>query len=90
MRKIKIDEKKWKSIIVGIVVFVVVFIGLTIYQQTSNKAQGDVVITSDEIETVDEEIPIWILNKSNDKCSYVMVQSFLLRIAPPSRIMSIM
>jgi len=61
MRKIKIDEKKWKPIIVGIVVFIIVFIGLTIYQQTSEKAQGDVVIINDKIDTVDEEIPVDIV-----------------------------
>ena len=54
----KFDERKWKPIIVGIVVFFVVFIGLTLYQQTAEKAQGDVILTGEEIDSVDEEMPV--------------------------------
>jgi len=39
------DEKKWKPIIVGIIVFVIVFVGLTLYQQAAGKTQGDVILT---------------------------------------------
>jgi len=44
----RFDEKKWKPIIVGIIVFVVVFVGLTLYQQASGKAQGDMIVTGDD------------------------------------------
>jgi len=42
------DEKKWKPIIVGIIVFIVVFVGLTLYQQASGKAHGDMIVTGEE------------------------------------------
>ena len=44
----KFDNRKLKSIIVGIIVFIVVFTGLTLYQQTSENAIGDIIMTVDE------------------------------------------
>ena len=49
------DEKKWKPIIVGIIVFIIVFVGLTLYQQAAGKAQGDVIITDDEAAILTDE-----------------------------------
>ena len=49
----KFDEKKWKPVIVGMIVFVIVFIGLTAYQQSSGKAQGDMIVTNGE-DIIDE------------------------------------
>jgi len=55
MRKEKYEEKKWKPIIVGIVVFIVVFIGLTLYQQSSNINENDMILTENEATQESEE-----------------------------------
>ena len=73
MRKIIIDEKKWKPIIVGIVVFFAVFAGLTLYQQSAGKTQGDVILTGEEIDSVDEEMPV----ESDDRTEVVIEPSVI-------------
>ena len=40
------DDSKRKSFIVSVVVFIVVFVGLTLYQQSKEKAVGDVIVTN--------------------------------------------
>jgi len=46
LRETFLDERKRKPFLVGLIVFIIVFIGLTIYQQTI-KEQGDVIISGD-------------------------------------------
>jgi len=41
-------EQKWKPVIIGVVVFVVVFVGLTLYQQAAEKERGDVILVGGE------------------------------------------
>lgn len=49
------DERKWKPVIVGIIVFIVVFIGLTLYQRAAGNAEGDMIVTvENEIDSTDE------------------------------------
>jgi len=42
-------EQKWKPVIIGVVVFVVVFVGLTLYQQAAERERGDVIVIGGEI-----------------------------------------
>ena len=39
------DERRRKSFLVGVVVFIIVFVGTTLYQHNAEKARGDVIIT---------------------------------------------
>ena len=42
-------EQKWKPVIIGVVVFVVVFVGLTLYQQAAERERGDVIVIGGEV-----------------------------------------
>ena len=48
MRNKRFDERKWKPFIVGVIVFAVVFFGLVLYQQASERTKGDVIVTGGE------------------------------------------
>ena len=50
----KFDEKKWKPIIVGTIVFIVVFAGLTAYQKTAEKNHEDEIVRDEITESIDE------------------------------------
>jgi len=48
------DERKWKPIIVGAIVFAIVFAGLTLYQQVTGKDRGDVILKNAGNEAAEE------------------------------------
>jgi len=54
--KPKFDEKKWKPIIVGVIVFIVVFAGLTAYQKSVTENRGDKIVR-EGIPESNEELP---------------------------------
>ena len=43
----KFDSRKWKPIVVGVIVFAVVFTGLTAYQKATEKDSGDIILTGE-------------------------------------------
>ena len=45
-QKVAHDEKERKAFLVGVVVFLIVFVGLTIYGREAGKRQGDVILTN--------------------------------------------
>ena len=51
LRELFLDEHRRKALLVGIAVFVIVFVGLTLYQHALDKRQGDVIVTNGAGET---------------------------------------
>ena len=59
------DESRRKHFLVSVVVFFVVFIGLTLYQHNKEKAAGDVILISGADEAVSEEENNAVIEKEN-------------------------